>query len=77
MGIRAEPSNALGLSGVSWPETVSPADHASGRRPLLRISNPDECECCCCCRQVMKESRGRANPAELNRLLMQTLDAGQ
>lgn len=32
---------------------------------------------CCCCRQVMKESRGRANPAELNRLLMETLNAGQ
>lgn len=28
-------------------------------------------------RQVMKESKGRANPAELNRLLMEALDASQ
>ena len=28
-------------------------------------------------RQVMKESKGRANPAELNRRLMETLNAKQ
>ena len=44
-------------------------------RVVLVLRQTDSALCATAvCRQVMKESKGRANPAELNKLLMQRLN---
>ena len=49
---------------------VVSASHVTGSSAVLRIHSHVSV-----CRQVMKESKGRVNPAVMNKILMQKLNA--